>query len=283
MTSVTRTRATTVTSTRGHNMTAAQYWTLVRTLGVSEFKLRFAHSVLGYAWTLSKPLMLFGVMYFVFSEMLRFGEGIPHYPVMLLTGIMLWGFFSEATSGAVTVLVSRADLVRKAWFPRSALAVSVVATAVTVLLFNLVALAMLVAIAGVEPRLTWLLFVPLLLELLLLTVGLSLLLSGLFVFLRDIGQLWTVLLQVLFYMTPIIYPIELLEQEGVSRTLQRALLSSPLAQIIQDTRVAMLGGSDWTFERLGPLAPVPFLLVVAALGAGLLVYRRHADRLAERV
>lgn len=263
----------------------AQYGTLVRTLAASEFKLRFAHSALGYAWTLSKPLMLFGVMYVVFSEMLRFGEGIEHYPVLLLMGIMLWGFFSEATSGAVTILVSRADLIRKVAFPRSALAVSVVATAVLLLAFNLVALAVFVMVAGVEPRLSWLLLLPLLVELIVLTTGVSLVLSGLFVFLRDIGQVWAVALQLLFYATPIIYPLELLEQQGVPLVWRQVLLCNPIAQIVHDSRRALLGPTTTSaHDVLGmPLAFVPWGLTAMSMIAGLAIYRRYASRLAEHV
>lgn len=265
-------------------MNLGQYWSLVKTLAVSEFKLRFAHSALGYMWTLSKPLMLFGAMYIVFSQMLRFGEGIPHYPILLLAGIMLWGFFAEATSAAVTVLVARADLIRKAWFPRSALAVSVVLTALTVFLCNLVALGALVAASGLTPTLSWLILPLIIIELIVLTIGTSLLLSGLYVFLRDIAQLWAVFLQVLFYLTPIIYPIELLQKQGIPSFWLRLLLSNPLAQIAQDLRRSLAGGgTQWSFQALGPWTFVPFLCIAIIFLAGMLVYRYTSDRLAERV
>ncbi len=263
---------------------ALRYASLVRTLAGSEFKLRFAHSALGYAWTLSKPLMLFGVMYVVFSEMLKFGAGIDYYPIILLMGIMIWGFFSESTSGAVTILVSRADLVRKAAFPRSALAMSVVATSLLVFACNLVALGVFVALAGIEPALTWLVFPLLLVELVMLTTGVSLLLSGMFVFLRDIGQLWTVALQLLFYATPIIYPVELLTQQGVPETWIKVLMSSPIAQIVQDSRWALVGGGTPTsIDLLGTASAVPHIINLVLLAVGLTVYRRRADRLAEYV
>lgn len=268
----------------GPRSVAARYGTLLRTLTFSDFKLRYAHSSLGYFWTVSKPLMLFGVMYVVFSEMLRFGEGIPYYPVVLLLGVMLWGFFSEATAGAVSVLVMRADMLRKANFPRSVLPVSVVCTSMLVFAFNLVALFVFVALSGAPVRLEWLFLVPLLLELAALTVGVSLLLSGLYVFMRDIGQLWTVLLQLMFYATPIIYPIELLEDNGVGDHAISLLLCSPVAQIVQDGRWALVGGSaEPTATILGGVAVVPFALVGVFLVGGLLTYRRFAARLAEHV
>lgn len=271
-------------SASGQRAATARYLTLLRTLTLAEFKLRYAHSSLGYFWAVSKPLMLFGVMYVVFSEMLRFGEGIPFYPVVLLLGIMLWGLFSESTSGAVVVLVARADMLRKASFPRSVLPVSVVMTSMLVFVFNLVALFVFVALAGVPPRWEWLWLLPLLAELGLLTIGASLLLSGLYVYMRDIGQLWTVVLQLMFYATPIIYPLELLRQNGVSELVQALLLCSPMAQIVQDARWALVGGvARPAADIQGALAPVPFAVVALLLGAGLFAYRRYSGRLAEHV
>lgn len=263
---------------------ATKYLSLLRTLTFSEFKLRYAHSSLGYLWTVSKPLLLFGVMFVVFSQMLRFGEGIEYYPLVLLQAIMLWGFFAEATSGAISILVSRADLLRKASFPRSILPVSVVATSFLVFACNLIALAVFVVIAGAPPRIEWALIPVLLAELTAFTIALSLLLSGMFVYLRDIGQLWTVSLQLLFYATPIIYPLELLQENGVSESWIKFLMCSPIAQIIQDARWALVGGTAApTWELLGWLIVIPFGLVAGAMVAGLATYRRYAARIAEHV
>ena len=96
------------------------------TLAITEFKLRFFGSVLGYLWQLMRPLMLFGVLYFVFTQFVKIGEGVPFYPVVLLTNIVVYTFFAEGT-GAVTAVVDRENLVRKIQFPRLA---SVVVTAV---------------------------------------------------------------------------------------------------------------------------------------------------------
>lgn len=264
---------------------ASRYVTLVATLARSDFKLRFAHSNLGYIWTVSKPLMLFGVMYVVFSELLRFGEGIQYYPVILLMGLMLWGFFAEATSGAVTVLVSRADLIRKASFPRSALPVSVTLTSLMVFAFNFLTLFVFVFAAGVPMQAEWLLFAALVLELVVLGVGVSLMLSASFVYLRDIGQVWAVLLQALFYATPVIYPIETLDMQGADPMWKSIILMNPIAQIIQDGRWALVGGdTESTAEILGtPLLLVPYSLTALSLALGLLMYRKFAVRLSEHV
>src|SRR5258706_11319272 len=87
---------------------------LVRT----DFKLRYQGSVLGYAWSLLRPLLLFLILYVVFVKFFNFGKGVPHYPVYLLLGIVIWNFFGEMTSQSLGSIVSRGDLVRKIRIPR---------------------------------------------------------------------------------------------------------------------------------------------------------------------
>ena len=89
-------------------------------LTATEFKLRYFGSVLGYLWTVLRPLMLFGVLYVVFTHVVRFGDAVPHYPVVLLAAIVIFNFFSEATSGGLGSLVARENLLRKVSFPRAA-------------------------------------------------------------------------------------------------------------------------------------------------------------------
>src|SRR5262249_56536187 len=96
---------------------ARRFGALVFTLAVTEWKLRFFGSVLGYMWTLVRPLMFFGVLYLVFTEIAKVGNKIPDYKVVLLTGIVLYQFFAEATTLSVTCLVDRETLLRKARFP----------------------------------------------------------------------------------------------------------------------------------------------------------------------
>src|SRR3954471_11403812 len=109
---------------------------LALTLALTDFKLRFFGSVLGYFWQLVRPLLLFGVLYFVFTQVVRIGSGVPFYPVVLLMNIMLFTFFSEGSS-AVSSLVERENLVRKIDFPRLAVPVSVVLTATFNVVLNM--------------------------------------------------------------------------------------------------------------------------------------------------
>lgn len=253
---------------------------LTGVLARSEYRLRFAGSALGAIWSAAKPLALFGVLYFAFSYVMRFGDGIDRYPLQLLLGIVLWAFFAEATAASTTVLVARADMIRKISFPRIVLPLSVSGTAAVVMAFNLVAVLAICALAGVSPRAEWLLLIPLLAELALLTVGASLFLAAAFVRFRDIGQAWDVGLQLLFYSTPIIYPITLAPEH-----LHRLLLSNPIAQIIQDARQIVIapasgtGLEHWSLLDRG----VPIGATVITFAIGYVVFQRAASRVAEHV
>jgi ABC-2 type transport system permease protein len=253
---------------------------LTWTLAVQEFKLRFFGSALGYLWQLVRPLLLFGVLYVVFTQAVRIGELARFFPAVLLMGIVLFTFFAEATAGAVTSVVDREGIVRKIHFPRLVVPAAVVLTAAFNLALNLVAVAVFVVATGVEPHLGWLQF-PLLVGLLaLFAAGLAMLLSALYVRLRDVRPIWEVAVQVVFYASPIIYVIETVDSDW----LRRLMLCSPVAAIIQQVRHAVIdsrapsaaeaiGGAAWL------LVPLGIVLVTFALG--LWVFRREAPRIAE--
>jgi ABC-2 type transport system permease protein len=182
---------------------------LTVTLAVMEFKLRFFGSVLGYLWQLMRPLMLFGVLYLVFTEFVRIGAGVPHYQVILLTGIVMFSFFSEATNNAVQSLVAREALLRKVRFPRMVVPLSVTLTALFNLGMNLVAVAVFCLASGIEPTVRWLELPLLVLMLTALAAGVGLLLSALFVRFRDIAPIWEVAVQALFYGSPVFYTVDM--------------------------------------------------------------------------
>lgn len=253
---------------------------LTGVLARSEFKLRYAGSALGFFWSVAKPLALFGILYFAFSYVLRFGEGVDHYPQQLLLAIVIWTFFAETTLASTTVLVARADMIRKIAFPRIVLPLSVSGTAVLVMLFNLSAVLVICMFGGVRPTLDWLWLPLILIELILGTIGFSLLLAALYVRFRDIGQIWDLGAQLLFYATPIIYPVTLVPEH-----LRAIVLTNPLAQVIQDARQVVINPSTGTGrEDLSPaLQLLPHGLTVVIFVLGLYVFRRAAERVAEYV
>src|SRR3954451_8306241 len=177
------------------------------TLALTDFKLRFFGSVLGYFWQLMRPLLLFGVLYFVFTEFVKVGGRVPFYPVVLLSNILLFTFFQEGT-GAVSSVADREGLVRKIQFPRLAIPLSVVLTAAMSLALNSIVILGFALASGVRPRLSWL-EIPLLLGIFVtLILGLAMFLSAAYVRYRDVKPIWEVVVQVLFYASPVIYALE---------------------------------------------------------------------------
>jgi len=257
---------------------------LVLTLAVTNWKLRFFGSALGYLWSLLRPLLLFGILYLVFSHVVRIGVEVEKYPVQLLLGIILYTYFSDVTGDAVESLVDSESLVRKVSFPRLVIPLSVALTATFTLLLNLVTVAAFLAIAGVEPRWEWL-ALPLPIALLaVLATGVGALVAALFVPFRDVRPIWDVVLQGLFYATPIFYPIEAVADR--SETVAHVLMANPLAQVVQAARHLVLGdGAMSPAEASGGAQwlAVPALLLVGLALLGLAVFRRMAPRIAEEL
>jgi ABC-2 type transport system permease protein len=274
----------TATEIRGPSALGTDPKRLVRltlALAVTEFRLKFFGSALGYLWQLMRPLMLFGVLYGVFSVFLDISEDLRFYPVALLLGIVMYSFFSEATSLSVRSLVNRENLVRKIEFPRLAVPLATVVTA----MFNLVPVVVFLLIAGGVPRLSWLELPFIIAILALFALGLAMLLSVLFVRYRDIEPIWDVVLQVLFYATPIFYPIELVVDQGYPE-LAKVLACNPLAALIQQARHALVDPSHASVAgALGSYALilVPLTIVVVAIAVGFVVFDRQAPRVAEEL
>jgi ABC-2 type transport system permease protein len=254
---------------------------IVFVIASSEFKLKYADSALGYVWSLLKPLGLFAMLYVVFGRFLKIGAGIPHYPLYLLLGIVLWTFFSDATSLGMESIVKRATLLSKLAFPRVVIPVSVTASSAITFGVNLVAFAVLVAINRIVPDAEWLLIPLLLLELYVFVLGLTFFLSTVFVRLRDIGQVWELALLILFYASPIIY-----SASALPLWFQKITFLNPFAQVSQDIRSIVLPSSGTVTATtvygspLGELIPIAVGLLL--FGTGYLFFRREEPWLAER-
>ena len=257
---------------------------LALTLAFTDFKLRFFGSVLGYFWTLVRPLMLFGVLYFVFSQIVPLGANVSYYPLILLSGVVLYSYFAEATSASVRSVVERENLVRKIHFPRMVIPLSVTLTASFNLLLSLVVVFFFMAASGVEVRLTWLELPVLIVLLALFATGLAMLLSALFVSFRDVRPIWDVITQALFYATPVIYPIE--QVAARNETLAQIAMCNPLAAIIQQFRYAMIDpNAQSAGEALGGawMLLVPASVILAMFALGLWVFDHMAPRIADEL
>lgn len=198
------------TSSRSHGPSATggslrRFVELTVTLARTDFKLRYFGSALGYFWQLARPLLFFGVLYVFFTKILKAGRDIPHYGVYLLTGIVLWTFFAEATGNAVVSLVNRETLLRKIRFPRLAVPLAVTLTSVFNLAMNSIAVIVFALANGIYPALSWLWMFPIIVGFILLALGIGMLLSALYVRFRDVQPIWDVGSQILFYATPIMY------------------------------------------------------------------------------
>lgn len=251
---------------------------LVRT----DFKLRYQGSVLGYAWSLLRPLMMFAILYVVFVKFLKIGSGIPHYPIYLLLGIVLWTFFSDMTTQSLGSIVGRGDLIRKIKIPRWIIVLSSSINALINLGLNLIVVAFFMLLNGVNIGLGILLLPLLIIELYVFALGLSLFLSAAFVKFRDFGYIWEVVLQAGFYLTPILYPLSMIPSEFF----QKLLLLSPAAQVIQDARhflVTKEAITVWSIFDAGPYAFIPIAIVIVTIVVGVTYFRSRSPSFAEDI
>lgn len=271
-------RATRPSRTR-HNLR------ILRVLAAMDFKLKYSGSALGYVWSVIKPLSLFTVLYVVFARIFRLGEISQYYPLALLIGIVLYTFFVDATNLAMTSIVSRETLIRKLSFPKLVIPTSMTLAAAITFGVNLAVVGIFIAWNQIPPRPSWFLLVPLLLELYVFVLGVSLVLATLFVRFRDIGQIWELAAQLILYATPIIYPIGFLPEWA--RTI--AFLN-PLTQILQDFRAIVLyqdlepnliTAADAFHASAGRLIPISITLAI--FGLGLWMFKKQEPWFAERV
>jgi ABC-2 type transport system permease protein len=249
-------------------------------MATTEFKRTYFGTALGYLWSLGRPLLLFGVLLVVFTQAFHLGNHVPHYGVLLLMNIVLFGFFQEATTAAVPSIVSQEAIVRKTQFPRVVIPVSVVLTAMFNVALNLVVTFVFIAASGVSPRWTWLLISVTIGLLFVLSTAGAMILSSLYPRFRDLGIVWSVFATALFYATPVLYPLE-----RVSATMRHlVVMLNPLASILELAR-------RWVIDPHAPTPAalaggtlrlvVPIVIYLAICAAGVVVFRREAPRIAE--
>lgn len=260
-----------------------RFFDLLWLTAVTEFKRVYFGTVLGYLWSLVRPLIMFGVLLFVFTRVFKVGgQEVEHYAVMLLLGIVLYTFFQEATSNAVTSVVAQEGVVRKTQFPRLVIPLATVLTATFNLLLNLIVVLVFVLAFGVSPAWTWLLFPVALLVLFVLACTVAMALSALYVRFRDTSIIWAVVTQVLMYLTPILYPITIFANDTTTR---HVLMFNPLAVIFEQVRVWILQepAAPTAVEAAGGwLGLLPATIIfVATCVYGTWIFSREAPRIAE--
>jgi ABC-type polysaccharide/polyol phosphate transport system ATPase subunit/ABC-type polysaccharide/polyol phosphate export permease len=250
-------------------------------LARADFKLRYLDSAVGYVWSLAQPLLLFGVLYMVFSQVVRFDTGVTDYPLKLLLGIVLFTYFTEAAGSALPSLVTKGSMLRKIRFPALAVPLSSVLTSSFVYGFSLLVLVAFLLASGDPPSLAWLEVIPLLALLVVFTAAVSVLLALLYVSIRDVQPIWVVVTRLLFFATPIFYPIELAPEH-----LQRVLMLNPLGVVIVEARHALIdpSGPSAASAAGGPVwLAIPLVLTgLVAIASAWLLHAR-GSRIAERM
>lgn len=257
---------------------------LLRELVVTDFKLRYQGSVLGYLWSLLKPLFLFAVLYVVFVHFLRFGADIEHFPIYLLLGIVMWSFFTEATTQGMQAIVARGDLIRKINFPKYVIVISGTISALINLVFNLIVVFVFMIINNVDIKSTILLLPLNILELYVFSLAVAFFLATAYVKYRDVSHIWEVFLQAAFYATPILYPISLVINQ--SKEAAQVLLLNPVAQIIQDARYNVVTHDTVTTSTLiqNPFfAYMPYAVVAVAILLASWYFKKSQRFFAENV
>ncbi|HJP81594.1 MAG TPA: ABC transporter permease [Candidatus Saccharimonadales bacterium] len=253
---------------------------ILREMVSTDFKVRYQGSVLGYTWSLLKPLFLFAILYLVFTYIIPLGKEVEHYPVYLLIGIVLWNFFTEATMIGASSIVARGDLIRKISIPRYLLVIASSLSAIINLGLSLLAVVVFALFNGVIPTWNWLLIIPIIIELYVFALGVSFILATAYVKFRDITYIWEIFLQAGFYASAIIYPLTLVPEK-----LHQWFFMNPIVQIIQDARHAIATDTSVTLWSTVQswMVVVPFIIIAVVALVGWFYFKKQSQYFAEDI
>jgi ABC-2 type transport system permease protein len=265
----------------GNNVSFKRSLVLAWTIALTDWKLRFYGSALGVVWTLARPFAFFGVIYFVFTDIVGLDKNVPNYGVYILLSMVLFQYFSEITANSVQSLVGRENLLRKMYFPPLVIPMAVGITAALNLGMTLVAVFIFVIGNGIYPTVAWLELPVIILLLTIFALGVGMLLSSLYVRFRDVQPIWEVIAQMLFYASPVLYVAT-----SVPASYQRAYLCNPIAAALTQVRHAVTDpgarsvthalGADWRVS-------IPLAITFVTFAVGYLVFRRESPRIAENL
>ncbi len=257
---------------------------LLKELVKTDFKIRYQGSFLGYIWSLLKPLFMFLILYIIFGVILNAGDGIPHYPVYLLLGLLLWNYFAEVTNTGVTSVVSKGDLLRKLNFPKYVIVLAGSFSALINLGINFIVLGLFIILLGVDLHWSVLLLPLILVQLFIFALGTAFLLSALYVRFRDVSYIWEIVMQAAFYVTPIFYLITMVQEK--SQFAAQLMMLNPMTQIIQDARYMVVTHETTTFEDLysgGWFRLIPVIITVALAISAAVYFKKQSPKFAEEI
>lgn len=238
---------------------------ILKEIAISDFKVRYQNSILGYVWTLIKPLLLFAVLYVVFSVFMRFP--VENYQLYLLLGIVIWNFFAEATSIALRCFETKQSLITKIYFPRIIVVIASTLTSLLTFLLNMIVFFVFLAISDIPFSFNFFFMIVYILELYFVVLGVSLIISALYVKFRDLSHIWDVLLQIGFWITPIIYPLTM-----VPEVYHRFIYLNPLARLIEYSRAIFILN-----HIPAPILNLSVLLMTALIMLAGIIFFRHQE------
>jgi lipopolysaccharide transport system permease protein len=248
------------------------YRHLTMKLAISDFKLRYKNSILGFLWSLIEPLLMLAVSYVVFTNLMKMS--VAHYQLFLLAGIISWNMLSRGTSMGLNSILGKPSLVKKIYFPREILVVSSCITAFLMTLLEFVIFGLFMVIFTVLPTRTIIYFPLIIFAEFLLIVGLSLSLSVLNVYYRDIQYMWGVVLQIGFFATPVMYPISIFPEKY-----QHMVRLNPMTEVIDILRGSLIYSTQPKNVDTAFIIGSIFVIIFV----GYIIFLRFEPRLAEEL
>jgi ABC-type polysaccharide/polyol phosphate export permease len=214
------------------------YRYLVTNLVARDLKVRYKRSILGFVWVMLNPLLTMAVMVVVFSSLLRFSKTVYDFPVYLLSGILIFNLFSQGTIAAMSNLMGNGHTLRRMYVPPSVFVVSSIGSALVNLVFSIVPFFILVLATGIAPSLTWLFLIVPCLEVTLFALGVGLIVAPMMVFFHDTFEIYSVLVLVFNYLTPVFYPVTIFTDKPLLYNFESY---NPLFLFIDTARRAVMG------------------------------------------
>ncbi|SEC12897.1 ABC-2 type transport system permease protein [Paenibacillus sp. GP183] len=244
-----------------------RYKGLLREFVIRDLKIKYRRSFLGYLWSLLNPLLMMIVLSAVFSNIFKFD--IPNFPVYLLSGQIIFNFFSEATSMSMSSILSGGALIRKVYIPKYMFPISRVLSSFITLVFSLIALLIVIVVTGVKVSPIILLFPLPLFYILIFSIGIGLILSVLAVYFRDMLHLYSVLLSAWMYLTPIIYPVN-----AVPEYVRSIIYSNPMYYFVEAFRDIVLYDQLPTFQN----NIICIIYSLLSMAVGLFIFYRNQNK-----
>lgn len=250
------------------------YHELLFNLARREISQRYKQSVLGYAWVVLNPFFQLLVLSFVFSTIFRVSSFNVPYSIFLIVGLLPWNFFSISLSTAVNSLVGNASLITKIYFPREILVYGTIMAKIVDFFYSCLILIIFFIYFKIQVTTAIIWVIPIFIIQLILTAGLSLILASLNLFYRDIQYLLGLIINIWFYLTPVIYPIEQFPNK------YRFIFQiNPMSVIINAYRQVILGGKAPNLENLGITALTSIIFFIISF----LLFKKAEGKFADYV